>query len=161
MDVSVWELILRVVGAAFCGAIIGFEREMKKKSAGFLTFTLVCVGSCLISILQINVTNEAIKIVQEDAALSAAIKTDMGRIIGQVVSGIGFLGAGAIIHDKGGVRGITTAALLWLVSALGLMIGFGGKINYIIAAITVGVILPLLYVVRYLGEKLTNRSQQS
>lgn len=161
MEISILEMLLRVLASALCGAAIGLERELKRKPAGFLTFTLVCVGSCLISILQINVINEAIRIVKDDINMAAAIKTDMGRIIAQVVSGIGFLGAGTIIHNRGGVTGITTAALLWLVAALGLVIGFGGTNNYIIAAVTVAIILPMSYFSRKLGEKIShNRKVQ-
>ena len=64
MEVSILEMILRVLASAVCGAAIGFERELKRKPAGFLTFTLVCVGSCLIALLQLNVVNEGIKLVQ-------------------------------------------------------------------------------------------------
>lgn len=147
-------MILRVLASAFCGAAIGFERELKRKPAGFLTFTLVCVGSCLIALLQLNVVNEGIKLVQGDPAMAEVVKADMGRIIAQVVSGIGFLGAGAIIHNRGSVTGITTAALLWLVSALGLIIGIGGTANYIIAGVTVALVLPLSYFSRKLGERI-------
>lgn len=147
-------MILRVLASAVCGAAIGFERELKRKPAGFLTFTLVCVGSCLIALLQLNVVNEGIKLVQGDPAMAEVVKADMGRIIAQVVSGIGFLGAGAIIHNRGSVTGITTAALLWLVSALGLIIGIGGTANYIIAGVTVALVLPLSYFSRKLGERI-------
>lgn len=154
MEVSILEMILRVLASAVCGAAIGFERELKRKPAGFLTFTLVCVGSCLIALLQLNVVNEGIKLVQGDPAMAEVVKADMGRIIAQVVSGIGFLGAGAIIHNRGSVTGITTAALLWLVSALGLIIGIGGTANYIIAGVTVALVLPLSYFSRKLGERI-------
>ena len=86
--------------------------------------------------------------------MAEVVKADMGRIIAQVVSGIGFLGAGAIIHNRGSVTGITTAALLWLVSALGLIIGIGGTANYIIAGVTVALVLPLSYFSRKLGERI-------
>lgn len=154
MEVGIVELLLRVLGAAVVGGIIGYEREMKKKPAGFLTFTLVCVGSALIAILNVNVVNEAIRIATENPALGEVVGADMGRIIAQVVSGIGFLGAGTILYNRGSVTGITTAALLWLVAALGLMIGFGGTNNYIIAGATVLIILPMSYLSRKLGSKI-------
>ncbi|HPT89022.1 MAG TPA: MgtC/SapB family protein [Bacilli bacterium] len=157
MQVSIFEMVLRVLAAAVCGAVIGFEREMKRKPAGFLTFTLVCVGSCLIALLQVNLVNEAVKLAHDNPNIGPVIRTDMGRIIAQVVSGIGFLGAGTIIHNRGGVTGITTAALLWLVSALGLIIGIGGTANYVIAAVTVVLVLPLSYFSRKLGEKISQK----
>lgn len=135
------EQVLRILAATIVGAAIGYEREIKNKPAGFFTFTLVCVGSCLIAILQQNlfITNP---------------NSEPGRIIAQVVSGIGFLGAGTIIHNRGNVKGITTAAMLWLVSALGLLIGTGGYYNYVIAGTTVVIVLPLAMLSRKLSEKL-------
>ncbi|HHZ12149.1 MAG TPA: hypothetical protein GYA05_05500, partial [Acholeplasmataceae bacterium] len=106
------EQILRVIASALVGAAVGYEREIKSKPAGFFTFTLVCMGSCLIAILQEN--------------LFLDWGGDRGRIIAQVVSGIGFLGAGTILHNRGNVIGISTAAMLWLVAGLGLLIGSGG-----------------------------------
>ncbi len=156
LDLSiVLEQVLRVLAAAICGAIIGYERELKSKPAGFLTFTLVCVGACLIAILQNNIVYSALEFAKANPDLADIVKADQGRIIAQVVSGVGFLGAGTIIHTKANVKGITTATLLWLVSALGLMIGTGGMYNYIIAATTVLIILPASYLSRKLGERLT------
>lgn len=149
------EQVLRVLAAALVGGIIGYEREIKSKPAGILTFTLVCVGSCLIAILQQNITHETMAAIIANPDLADAVKVDQGRIIAQVVSGIGFLGAGTIIHNKASVKGITTAALLWVVSALGLLLGTGGLYNYVIAAATILVILPASYFSRRIGEKLT------
>lgn len=136
------ELVIRILAATIVGAAIGYEREIKNKPAGFFTFTLVCVGSCLIAILQQNL-------------LMTNPDSEPGRIIAQVVSGIGFLGAGTIIHNRGNVKGITTAAMLWLVSALGLLIGTGGFYNYVIAGTTVVIVLPLAMLSRKLSEKLS------
>ena len=121
------EQILQVIGALIVGAAIGYEREIKNKPAGFFTFTLVCVGSCLIAILQKNIVNDASEQILANPLLADVLKVDQGRIVAQVVSGIGFLGAGTIIHNRGNVKGITTAAMLWLVSGLGLMIGTGAS----------------------------------
>jgi putative Mg2+ transporter-C (MgtC) family protein len=148
------EQILQVIGALIVGAAIGYEREIKNKPAGFFTFTLVCVGSCLIAILQKNIVNDASEQILANPLLADVLKVDQGRIVAQVVSGIGFLGAGTIIHNRGNVKGITTAALLWLVSGLGLMIGTGGVNNYIIAAVTAAIILPISFVTRKLGDNL-------
>lgn len=147
--------LLQVLSAAIVGGVIGYEREIKSKPAGLLTFTLVCVGSCLLAILQQNILASAIATIIDNPLLADAVKVDEGRIIAQVVSGIGFLGAGTIIHTKANVKGITTAALLWLVAALGLLIGTGGVYNYIIAAATVIIILPISYFSRRIGEKFT------
>lgn len=154
---TIIELGLRVFAAAIVGAVIGYEREMKNKPAGFFTFILVCVGSCLIAILQSNMVYDSIEMITKYPELADSLKVDSGRIIAQVVSGIGFLGAGTIIHNRSNVKGITTAALLWLVSALGLMIGTGGEKNYIIAGITCVIILPISMFSRGLSEKLVKQ----
>lgn len=142
MDPLLIEQMLRVLAAAIVGAAIGYEREIKNKPAGFFTFTLVCVGSSLIAILQQNIFRDN-------------PHSEPGRIIAQVVSGIGFLGAGSIIHNRGNVKGLTTAAMLWLASALGLLIGTGGLYNYVIAGTTVVIVLPITMFSRRLSERLT------
>lgn len=151
----IFEQILRVIAAALVGAGIGYEREIKNKPAGFFTFTLVSIGSCLIAILQQNVALETIEQITANPALIDVISVDKGRIIAQVVSGIGFLGAGTIIHNRASVKGITTAAMLWLVSGIGLLIGTGGLFNYVISGVTVLIVLPLTFLSRRLSEKLT------
>lgn len=135
------EQILRVIASALVGAAIGYEREIKNKPAGFFTFTLVCMGSCLIAILQENIFRD--------------LGGEPGRIIAQVVSGIGFLGAGTILHNRGNVVGISTAAMLWLAAGLGLLIGSGGENNYIIAFATVVIILPITMITRRLSAHFT------
>ena len=142
MEPILIEQILRILAAAIAGAAIGFEREIKNKPAGFLTFTLVSVGSCLIAILQQNIN-------------AANPGTDPSRIIAQVVSGIGFLGAGTILYNRGNVQGITTAAMLWLVAALGLLIGTGGLFNYVIAGTTVIIIIPFAFISRRISSNLS------
>lgn len=147
-DVPIWEQLLRLFLAAILGAIFGIERELKNKPAGFITFMLVLLGSCLIALLQLNL----IKMVIE-ANSDAIGKADPGRIIAQVVSGVGFLGAGTIIHNRGNVKGITTAALLWVSAAVGLVVGVGGISNYVIAIATCLLFFPLSLIVRKLGRK--------
>ncbi len=149
------EQILRIAICIIIGGAIGYEREIKSKPAGFFTFILVCVGSCLIAILQQNITASAMASIIENPVLSDSIKVDQGRIIAQVVSGIGFLCAGTIIHTRGTATGITTAAMLWLAAALGIMVGTGGIYNYIIAIVTVAFILPILIVTRRFGAKIS------
>ncbi len=153
----IYEQILRVVACALVGAGIGYEREIRNKPAGFFTFTLVSIGSCLIAILQQNLALDTMALVHNDPSLVGVISVDQGRIIAQVVSGIGFLGAGTIIHNRASVKGITTAAMLWMVAGLGLLIGTGGLYNYIIAGVTTLIILPLAF----FSRKLTGRISQT
>lgn len=114
--------------ATLIGAIIGFERELRGKAAGIRTYALVAMGSCLFTILSIF----------------AAGVHDTTRIAAQIVSGIGFLGAGVIWHkDSGIVEGLTTAASLWGVAAIGMAIGYGFVSIALTSAITVLIIMEL------------------
>lgn len=110
-----YEIAMRLIVATFLGALVGLEREQHGKEAGFRTHTLVCVGSALIMVVSTQVFE-----IYRDVA-----EVDPGRIAAQVVSGIGFLGAGAIIRFPQGVRGLTTAAGIFAVAGIGLACGLG------------------------------------
>lgn len=109
------EMLVRLGLAALAGGLIGLERESHGKVAGFRTHALVCLGSALVMVVSIDI----------HAAYRGTAEVDPSRIAAQVVSGIGFLGAGAIIRFPTGVTGLTTAASLWVVSAIGLACGAG------------------------------------
>lgn len=119
------EIIFRILAAIICGGLIGYEREFKDKPAGFITHILVCVGAGVIAIVQTQIVSDTIRMVSENPNLLGIVSTDSGRLIAQIVSGIGFLGAGTIIHFQGTVRGLTTAATLWVVAAIGIATGLG------------------------------------
>lgn len=109
------EVVLRLVVATVIGALVGLERQRRNHPAGLRTHTLVCLGSALVMLMS------------EDIAARYMDRTnaDPGRIAAQVVSGIGFLGAGTIMREGLTVRGLTTAASLWVVASLGLAVGGG------------------------------------
>ena len=111
------ETAIRLLTAAFLGGLIGFERESHGKDAGVRTYALVCLGSALMMIVSVQIYE----------AFKGTVSVDPSRIAAQVVSGIGFLGAGAIIreHQIGGVKGLTTAAGIWAASGIGLACGMG------------------------------------
>lgn len=113
--VSEWELLLRLTLSCVLGGVIGYERQSRRKSAGLRTNVLVCLGSCLIMVL-------SQEIYQHVEGLTNA---DPARLAAQVVSGIGFLGAGTIMKEGLTVRGLTTAACLWVVAGVGLAVGAG------------------------------------
>lgn len=109
------EICLRLAVAFVLGGIIGYERESRSKSAGLRTHILVSIGSCLIMVLSINIY----------ATVQGLTNADPTRLAAQVVSGIGFLGAGAILKEGPMVKGLTTAASIWVVSGVGLAAGSG------------------------------------
>lgn len=124
---------LKLLLAAILGGIIGLERESLNKSAGFRTHILVCLGSCLIMITSIEMYT----------VIGKGMFSDPGRLAAQVVSGIGFLGAGTIMRSGTGIKGLTTAASLWVVAGIGLAVGAGGIINSLVT--TLIVMLVLIY----------------
>lgn len=126
------------------GAIIGIEREYKNKPAGIRTHVLVCIGATIISLIQVQICCDAIDLVKADDTLTNVIKYDQSRLIAQIVSGVGFLGAGTIIVTRQHIVGLTTAATMWAVSALGISIGMG---YYKIAVLSFGLILFALIVI--------------
>lgn len=128
------EYIFRIILSAILGALIGYERQFEHKSAGLRTNILVCIGSCLIMILS-NLLYEQVE---------GKTNADPARLAAQVVSGIGFLGAGAIIKEGVNVIGLTTAACIWVVSGVGLAVGAGYYIIAVFASLLVYIILEIL-----------------
>lgn len=132
------DLLGKLVLAAVLGGIIGLERELSGKPAGFRTNLLICVGAALLTELSIAVARAADPLVTQ---------ADPGRIAAQIVSGIGFLGAGTIIQARGSVVGLTTAATLWVVAAIGIAAGAGAYIEAI--GTTFLVLAALLFLGRF------------
>lgn len=126
-------VLLRLGIAAGLGAAIGFERELRERQAGLRTHLVVCLGSALFTLVSAYGF--------EDFFTATGTRIDPTRIAAQIVSGIGFLGAGAIIRQGLSVRGLTTAATLWLVAAIGMAAGAGYYSGAVIA--TVGALLTL------------------
>ena len=112
--------------AVVFGGIVGYTREKDNKPAGFRTHILVCFGAAVISMVQDQLRLNILELASVNLKLSGVIKTDLGRLGAQVVSGIGFLGAGSIMKEKGEtVGGMTTAAGIWATGCAGLGIGWG------------------------------------
>ena len=158
-EVDIWEQIIRVLAAMCVGAVFGFEREMKGKPARFVTFMIVSMGACIIALLQINTINmiyDAIK-GSNDSTLTDILGALGSNLKEFFVSGVGFLGAGTILYSKGSIKGITTAAMLWVSAGLGLLIGIGGMANYIVAGTVVVLFIPIMVVIRVLGRKVTEK----
>jgi putative Mg2+ transporter-C (MgtC) family protein len=134
------EILLKIILAAFLGGIIGLEREIANKEAGLRTNILIGVGSCLITILSLKIS-------------TSVATADPARLAAQIVSGIGFLGAGAIIQARFAVHGLTTAATIWTVSAIGISVGVGFYLISFLVTLLVVIILRVFRLISKVLEK--------
>lgn len=135
-------LLIRLLIAVALGALVGFEREWAKKPAGLRTHILVSTGACLFTITSIHY-----------------FQMDPARIASHIVEGVGFIGAGTIIATKAKVKGITTAASLWAVAAIGLSIGAGSYLLGFFTAFLIFIVLQLGKVEKGLEDLETNHSK--
>lgn len=133
-------LIALLLSVILCG-LVGIEREKRGRSAGLRTHLLVGVGSCIIMIISIY-------------GFPSSTGRDVARLAAQIITGVGFLGAGAIIHRNSGIKGLTTAATIWIVMAIGIACG---SFNFLIAIISTVVILFVLVTFRKVEAKLNKR----
>jgi putative Mg2+ transporter-C (MgtC) family protein len=136
------ESALRLVLAVVAGGLVGLEREVRGRQAGFRTYILVCLGSALVMIVSTEFARHA----WPNRADGINLNIDPARIAYGVMTGVGFLGAGTIIHNRGSIRGLTTAAGLWCVAAVGLAVGVG---IYLLAAVAVLLMLAALWILDY------------
>lgn len=132
------EVAVRLLIAAGLGAALGFERELRDQPAGLRTHMLVAVGSCLFTLVS------AFGFAQFDSASPGAVRVDVTRVASQIVVGIGFLGGGTILRHGGNIRGLTTAASLWVTAAVGLAAGVGFTFGAVLAAAITVVALSTL-----------------
>ncbi len=138
------DIFLKILLAAALGGIIGMERELSHKEAGLRTNILIAIGSTLITILSFKI-----------AAMSPG--ADPARLTAQIISGIGFLGAGAIIQARFAVHGLTTAATIWTVAAIGIAVGSGLYLVAFVVTIFVVIILTVFrYFIAYLEKQKQN-----
>lgn len=126
-----WGPVLLVPAAALCGALVGIERELREKPAGVRTMAMVCLGAALFTLIGYSFS---------------ASNGDSGRVAAQIVSGIGFLGGGIILRTGASVHGITTAATIWAVAAMGMVVGAGYPAGGL------GVALLILIVLWFVGR---------
>jgi putative Mg2+ transporter-C (MgtC) family protein len=121
METGLMEICSLLI-ATILGAVVGLEREISHKAAGLRTNILICLGACVFTLVSKN--------------MGMLFNASATRIAAHVVGGVGFLGAGAIIQDRGGVQGITTAATIWLVASVGISCGAGFYLLAVLATIT-------------------------
>jgi putative Mg2+ transporter-C (MgtC) family protein len=150
-ELSLGELILRIALAAALGGAIGAERELRERGAGLRTHLLVSVGSALFTLVS------AYGFRGFDYGSQNGIVFDPTRIAAQIVTGIGFLGAGAIIRQGLSIRGLTTAATLWIAAAIGLAAGAG---YYSAALVTTAAVLIALGPLRYVARRTLRQVRQ-
>ena len=129
-----WEGFLRILLAMLLGALIGLERERRRQPAGFRTHTVLAVGSALICIVSLFMPS----------VYGSGLNVDPSRIASQVVSGIGFLGAGAILRMGVSVKGLTTAASLWTTAGIGLAVGAGMYVLSVFSTLVLLLVLSLM-----------------
>lgn len=116
----------KILFATICGALVGWDRERKNKVAGIRTNILICAGSAIFTIASLYLSERY-------------GPSDPSRILSTVVTGIGFLGAGAIMHDRDKIIGLTTAAFIWTISAIGILCGLGLTLTPV--SLTIGLLL--------------------
>ncbi|EGL83490.1 MgtC/SapB transporter [Caldalkalibacillus thermarum TA2.A1] len=150
-DAHYLEITLRLLLATLLGGLVGLEREQSNRPAGFRTHILVCVGSALIMLISIYGFEEYIK----ERSQYGYVVADPARLAAQVVSGIGFLGAGTILVHGFAIRGLTTAASLWVVAGIGLALGAG---FYFGAILSTGLVLLSLVVLNRFESAVLHKS---
>ncbi|MEN6530072.1 MAG: MgtC/SapB family protein [Anaerolineaceae bacterium] len=141
MLISEWEILIRLGLAALLGMVVGYERERQNQPAGLRTHAILAIGSCLAMTVSINLSMQF---------ESVGANGDPARIAAQVVSGIGFLGAGAILRYGTNVKGLTTATSLWTIAIVGLAVGAG---HYFSAAGTTVALLFVLVLLNILEKR--------
>ncbi len=126
-----WQDLIRLLCACAAGAVIGMERELRHKPAGLRTNVMISLGAALFTLISVHVAG-------------SNVAHDPGRIAAQIVTGVGFIGAGSILHARGAVVGLTTAAGIWLVASIGMAFGAGAfAMGTVATLLSLGVLLGL------------------
>lgn len=140
------EIIMKLILAAVVGGFTGYEREKSNQFAGFRTHILVSVGACITSVIALELFNK----------YSSISTIDPARLPAQVLSGIGFLGAGAILKNSNGIRGLTTAAGIWATACIGIAIGYG---QYVLGITAWLLVMVTLYIFKNIDKVISKRSR--
>lgn len=140
-EMNISQVIIRIILSIIIGGLVGYNREYKNRPAGFRTHMLVCLGATIAALIQVQVGYFVLEEIAKNQAMSSILHVDVGRVICQVISGVGFLGAGAIIQTKGTVKGLTTAASMWAVAGVGIAIGMGFYVISILSGVSILVVL--------------------
>lgn len=149
MYLTYLELLTRLGLTILFAGLIGAERAKHHKAAGIVTHTLVAVSTCTLAILQVEIYHQSIELIESNVHLVNNVTLENQRIIAQVITGIGFLGGGAILKTKDGVQGLTTAATLWSSGVIGIVFGLGFfEIGIVVSVLTLFIVVGVKYVIR-------------
>lgn len=140
MEITYVDILMRLGLAVLAGGVVGYEREASRHPAGLRTHILVCVGACTVALIECALASQLLEM-----ASGGPVTMTMGRLSAQVISGIGFLGAGTILTTKRSIAGLTTAASVWSIACVGIAAGMG---QYALAGICVGFILMVLTLIK-------------
>ncbi|MGH9031978.1 MAG: MgtC/SapB family protein [Acidimicrobiia bacterium] len=155
LALSEWEMVLRVVLAVALGAVIGVDREIDAQAAGFRTHVLVCLGAAVFGLISVHAFDP---FVAERARTN--VNVDVTRVASNVVVGIGFLGGGAILKYGATVRGLTTAASMWVTAAIGLAVGVGYYWAAIAATLaTLAALVGFRYLRSWIRDRFARQSE--
>ena len=141
-------IICQLLLAAILGGLVGFEREYQKRAAGLRTHSLVCIGATLFTVISLEAFGSWLD--------KPGVSFDPSRILAAIVMGVGFIGAGLIVYRRFRIEGLTTAAGMWVVAAIGMAIGVQ---FYFIAIFTAFLTLAILTVLRLLEEKIFGKEE--
>ncbi|MBU1036562.1 MgtC/SapB family protein [Patescibacteria group bacterium] len=142
-----FDLIIRLILAVVFGGVVGWERQAERKPAGLRTHMLVSLGSALFTIISFAILEKFNQSV-----------VDPTRIAAGIVTGVGFLGAGAILQSKGEIKGLTTAASIWIVAAIGMTCGFG---SFLLAGVASIITVIILYLMDSLEDRIASRKHEN
>ncbi|MGO2117776.1 MAG: MgtC/SapB family protein [Fusobacterium sp.] len=145
------DIVLRIFISVIVGASIGYEREIKNRPAGLRTHVLVCIGACVVSLIQEELRKNSLQLAMIYPNINSLFTSDLGRYGAQVISGVGFLGAGAIMKEKRKIMGLTTAATLWVTACIGISVGWG---MYFISIISTFLVIVILATFKKLKNKI-------
>lgn len=141
MQLEYTEILIRILIAIFAGGIVGFEREQRGRDAGFRTHLLVSVGACIFTLIELEGVERVIQFAVSNEDIRQSVNVSVHRLTAQIVTGIGFLGAGTIIVTKRSIRGLTTAASIWVCAALGMAAGYGYQIIVVVGVVAIMLVL--------------------
>jgi putative Mg2+ transporter-C (MgtC) family protein len=150
MHIPPWEAFLRLLAAVIVGAVVGFDRELRNKPAGLRTHMMVALGAACFTLAAFTLERE----VTTDFDVRSRLVVDPTRVVEGIIGGIGFLGAGAIIRDRGTVEGLTTAGSIWLVGAIGVAAGAG---HYLLGGTAVLLAVVILFALGHLERWMDRR----